>query len=149
MVTYKTIPLEQVYELRSQILRPDQPLDSCYYTEDNLQGVFHVGALNSKQEVIAIASFYPQVFEPALDKSSLRLRGMACAVEYQGQGVGSKLLQKGIEICKQQGADLLWCNARITASTFYTKLGFEIVGQEFVIENIGAHYLMKKCLLTK
>lgn len=149
MILIKKIRLAEVYPLRNKILRPEQTLESCHYPEDQWPGVFHLGAYNPQQQIIAIASFYPQVLKAEPTKKSMRLRGMACDALYQGQGIGTKLLRKGIEVCQQDGADLLWCNARTEAARFYLKLGFITIGDEFEIKNIGPHFLMKKCLSAK
>jgi len=40
--------------------------------------------------------------------------------------------------------DLLWCNARTSASGFYTRLGFAVVGEAFELPGIGPHHLMHR-----
>ena len=67
---------------------------------------------------------------------------MATDPEVRGQGLGIQLLQQGLKECQSRGASLLWCNARTSAAEFYRKLNFDIKGEEFMIENIGLHYLM-------
>lgn len=140
------IDLAQVYPLRHSTLRAGQPIETCYYPEDTLTGVFHMGAFDNQKQLIAIASFYPQDCPQIQSEKAYRLRGMACEELFQRQGVGSQLLQKSFDICLEEGADLLWCNARSSALSFYQKLGFKKVGSEFEIENIGPHYIMSKPL---
>ena len=68
---------------------------------------------------------------------------MAVLDEYQGTGVGKILLQNIIQQLKHSNSSfLLWFNARVSASGFYAKLGFNIMGEAFDIPNIGPHYVM-------
>ncbi len=46
------------------------------------------------------------------------------------------------DFARKKGAQILWCNARVSAAEFYRKLGYEIVSDEFEIPHIGPHYLM-------
>ncbi|GAA4354579.1 GNAT family N-acetyltransferase [Kangiella marina] len=135
------IEINDVYPLRQRVLRPGQPIESCHFPEDTLPGVFHLGA-SVESVIVGIASFYPEK-HPKLDGAEhWRLRGMATDERVRGQGLGRELLLEGIKSCAEKGADLLWCNARVSAADFYHKLNFEIHGEAFIIENIGPHFLM-------
>ncbi len=46
----------------------------------------------------------------------------------------------------RRGRRLLWCNARVVALGFYTKLGLHTEGDEFDIPGIGPHYVMTRWL---
>jgi hypothetical protein len=46
--------------------------------------------------------------------------------------------------CKKQKTTLIWFNARTSAVGFYKKMGYEIVGSEFEIKEVGPHFLMYK-----
>jgi GNAT superfamily N-acetyltransferase len=57
--------------------------------------------------------------------------------EYQGQGVGRKMMQMAIEKCKEAGCYKMALSSnlmRIEAHTFYENLGFEKHGYSFRIE---------------
>ncbi|NVK22956.1 MAG: GNAT family N-acetyltransferase [Kangiellaceae bacterium] len=144
-LTVQEIPLEQVYALRNLVLRPNQPISSCHYEEDQFEGVFHMGAF-VEQDLKAIASFYPQNHSKLDAQNPIRLRGMACDPCSQGQGLGTVLLRQSIAECQYRGFDLLWCNARTSAQQFYKRLDFAIKGNEFMLSGIGPHYLMYKAL---
>lgn len=145
IITVKNIEVEAVYPLRSQVLRPGQPIKSCSYEEDSRVGVFHLG-IYQNSKLVGIGSFYPENHEYLCDRTSVatgwRLRGMATVPDVRGQGLGTQLLQQGLKECQSRGASVLWCNARTNAVDFYRKLNFDIKGEEFMIENIGLHYLM-------
>jgi GNAT superfamily N-acetyltransferase len=74
---------------------------------------------------------------------AIQLRGMATAAEAQRTGLGRALVMGCVAFAREKGARLLWCNARTYAAGFYSKLGFEIVGKEFDIPDVGPHYRMK------
>lgn len=141
MTAIKLASVDKVYPLRSRVLRPGQPIESCYYTEDSFDGVFHLVA-GQGDDIVGVASFYPEECANITSSNSWRLRGMATVPELQGKGCGRALLEEGIKQCRQRGAKVLWCNARSSAVPFYRKLNFDIKGKEFMIEGIGPHFLM-------
>jgi len=140
-IEINVVPVEEIYPLRHKVLRAGQPIETCYYPEDSREGVFHLAAIKDGS-VVGIASFYPENHDSLSHSHCWRLRGMATSESIRGQGVGRQLLQHGLLHCQQLGADLLWCNARVSASEFYRKLNFAIQGEAFNIEDIGPHYLM-------
>jgi len=38
----------------------------------------------------------------------------------------------------------IWCNARTGAVPFYSRMGYGVISDEFMIEGIGPHYKMEK-----
>lgn len=60
-----------------------------------------------------------------------QFRKMAVLPSDQGKGFGKQLLIYLIEYCKTQGIKNLWCNARISATDFYKKLGFKTLGEPY------------------
>lgn len=147
MLTIQSVPQATIIPLRHSVLRAGQPVETCYYEEDNVEGCFHLAA-SIDGKLVAIASFYPESHpelntNPEFHSDSVwRLRGMATDPESQGKGYGAALLKEGLRICNEKGAKVLWCNARTTAAPFYSKLNFDIKGEEFEIEGIGPHYFM-------
>lgn len=135
-------PLDTIRAIRHTVLRPNQPYESTLYPADKDPDTIHLcGYLNDCP--IAVASLYGEAPPDAPDADgAYRLRGMAVYREHQGQGHGARLLQECISRVHQHGADLLWCNARTTAKSFYARQGFEVVGEAFEIEGIGPHYQM-------
>ena len=65
---------------------------------------------------------------------------MATEPSEQGKGYGKMVLNDVIAyLSKETESEILWCNARTTAFGFYEKMGFNIVGDEFDIPNLGPH----------
>ncbi|MBP6390042.1 MAG: GNAT family N-acetyltransferase [Flavobacteriales bacterium] len=129
------------WPLRHLVLRPHQPIEECDYPNDRNPDSFHLGAF-SKNELIAIASFYKERKDGLTGWIQYRLRGMAVHPDQRGKGVGGKLLVFGFDHLRDLKADLLWCNARDNAKGFYLAHGMEVHGPPFTIEGIGEHQLM-------
>lgn len=77
----------------------------------------------------------------------MRLRGIATLDQFQKQGYGSKLIQFIENELKEQKIELLWLNARIESSAFYSKLGYEPIGDFFNIDRIGIHQMFYKSFM--
>jgi len=75
-----------------------------------------------------------------------RLRGMAVDPDLRRHGIGGMLLDASCEHAKSIGGHRIWCNARSPAVSFYIRHGFQIIGDEFVLNTIGPHYRMWKSL---
>lgn len=140
-VKIKQITAEETYNLRHQVLRPNQSIKECQYPNDFSNSSFHIGAIKDSN-LVSIASFYKELVPGTNHSEAFRLRGMATLENQRGQGIASQLLKFGLQHIRQQGPYLVWCNARTTASGFYEKLGFSRSSEVFEIEGIGPHYLM-------
>ena len=71
-----------------------------------------------------------------------RLRGMATDPAYAGQGFGAELINFALNELRSVHASYIWCNARKPAVGFYSRLGFEVISEEFDIPGVGPHYDM-------
>lgn len=68
---------------------------------------------------------------------------MAVDPSRQKQGLGGAILIEVIEHCRKRlGGRVMWCNARSAVVDFYRNHGFQTVSDEFMIENVGPHYVM-------
>ncbi|KSU84632.1 hypothetical protein GA0061096_0759 [Fictibacillus enclensis] len=142
----KTIPPEQTYPVRHNILRPNQTIEDCHFPGDHEPDTFHLGAFIG-EELISIASFYKEK-HPDLDGLvHNRLRGMATLENFRKEKAGSSLLARGEEILKQRKCDLWWCNARTGVAGYYKKIGLQENGEVFELPGIGPHIVMYKKLL--
>jgi GNAT superfamily N-acetyltransferase len=66
------------------------------------------------------------------------LRGMAVSAEHQQQGIGERLLQA--VYAEVDGP--MWCNARLGAVPFYSRLGWVEVGPVFCLGDQMPHQRM-------
>jgi GNAT superfamily N-acetyltransferase len=141
-VEVRVSTLEEILPVRHAILRPGRPLETARYANDNDSGVRHFGAYRGGK-LLSVVSVYPADMPDRPGIAAIQLRGMATRPEARGTGLGSILVAAALDFTREQGARILWCNARSAAVEFYRKLGFEIVSDEFEIPNIGPHFVMK------
>ncbi|WP_031427535.1 GNAT family N-acetyltransferase [Flavimarina sp. Hel_I_48] len=144
MIEIQSITAQDTYGIRHKVLRPGRPFKECFFEGDTAPQTFHIGAF-SMGKLIGVASFMVDEYSGFSGKQ-FRLRGMAVLTDYQGQGIGKKLVVYGEEKVREKGFDLLWFNARKIAIEFYKRLGFTIKGNAFEIPTVGKHYVMFKKL---
>ncbi|AWM20338.1 GNAT family N-acetyltransferase [Bacillus subtilis] len=147
MLEVKIIFAEDTYEIRHRILRPHQSIEQCKYEEDHAKGSFHLGAF-FEGKLISIASFSPQNQPLITESPAYRLRGMATLEGYRDQKGGSTLIKHAEEKLAENGVQAVWCNARSHVKGYYSKLGWEELGEPFEIPGIGTHIIMYKKLET-
>ena len=141
----KQINADDTHDIRHRMLRQGYPIESCTFDNDENEQSFHLGAFEDGK-LISVASFYFEKNSLFDEPNQYRLRGMATLEDHQRKGYSSELLKMAFPIIKQNFCSLLWCNARTPAVGFYQKVGFEKVGEEFDIANVGPHFLMLKKL---
>jgi hypothetical protein len=137
-----TLPLRQI------VLKPFLHSDDCGNPGDLDPSTFHLGLFQANA-LLSVGTFLnePHVYFSA--GNPFRLRGMATAPKYQGQGLGQILLQQGVTLLRKKQCDLLWCNARLKAFKFYEKMGFFYKGEFFDLDRIGPHKVMYKYLNSR
>lgn len=142
-ITTDKITADNTYELRNQILRPNQTIDDCKYIGDLDEDSLHIG-LFSENNLVGIGSIYNQDEQEKKVPGVWRIRGMAIIPEYQGKGLGSTVLKALIDYAESKNATKVWCNARTSAKSFYEKFQMQPEGKEFTIPPIGPHIVFSK-----
>lgn len=132
-----TLPLRQL------LLRPGYTHEDCTFEHDEDEQTFHLGAF-IENKLVSVASFYFERNPTFEEEYQYRLRGMATHPDFQRKGLSRELLKVAFPIIKQNLCTLVWCNARVEAVGFYQTVGFEKVGEQFDIPDVGLHYLMFK-----
>jgi GNAT superfamily N-acetyltransferase len=141
-VQVEDIPAEATHDLRWRILRGSRPDATVEFPEDNRPGAFHL-AVRHDDTILAVASFSPEPTTYRPRRSAVRLRGMAVDWPFQQHGLGRLLVATVVDRLRAAGTQVLWCNARDSAGGFYARLGFEVVGDGFVLPESGiAHHVM-------
>jgi GNAT superfamily N-acetyltransferase len=107
------ISVEETYPLRQTVLRPGRPPELSMYPGDSNENTHHFGAILDN-EVVGVATIFPEPLPDYDFNYSWRLRGMAVSPEQQGKGIGKLLLQHCIKFVRAKGGDALWCNGRTT-----------------------------------
>lgn len=143
-VSIRAVGAAATRPLRLEVLRPGRPAQDAVYPGDDDNTSVHFAA-EAARAVVGIASLYAQT-RPGGPSPAWRLRGMATAPKARGAGVGAALLRACIDHVAAHGGGELWCNARVSASGFYARHGFGVVGERFEIEGIGAHEVMRRTI---
>ena len=136
---------KDVCVVRHPVLREGKPMESCVFDGDNLENTYHLG-LFVDEKLIAVASFMDNAHFMFDEKNQYQLRGMAVLKPYQGKNYGHIILKYGEDFLSAQGITSIWCNAREIAVPFYQKNNYVIIGDPFIIPEIGIHYVMQKKL---
>lgn len=137
-VEVRLASVAEVRPLRMTMLRAGRPASESCYPYDELPATLHVAAVFGL-DVIGCATVFP---EPIGDElAAWRLRGMAVAEEWQGRGVGYRVMQRVEQELVARSVPQLWCNARTAALAFYRGYGFSTRGGEFLAEQDIPHYV--------
>jgi GNAT superfamily N-acetyltransferase len=122
---------EETHPLRRIVLRADTPTKEVSFAEDTWPGAVHLGLVED-DELIGTSSWIPRPWTDEPEAPAVQLRGMATLHRAQGTGVGAELLRAGIARARDDGATLVWANARDAALAFYERNGFTKIGVGFV-----------------
>lgn len=124
--------------LRYRILRI--PLGLTFSAADLARDIpdVHIGAFDGDR-ILATLTL------TASGSGAIQMRQVAVDDTLQGQGIGKAIALYAEEYAKKEGYTLIHCHARAVAAPFYTALGYETIGDEFVEVGI-AHYHMQKKL---
>ena len=74
-----------------------------------------------------------------------RIGRVAVLKNYRRRGLGTLIMQALENAARSGNLDHLWFHAQISAVPFYLSLGYQVVGEEFIEENIP-HVSMEKRL---
>ena len=130
----------QMVQLRTDILR--KPLGLTFLPEE----------LEKEKDEILIAAFEEEKMLGCcmlirFDPQTVRLRQMAVLNNLQGKGIGSALMHFAENIARDMGYRKIMMHARKTATGFYEKLGYTVLGGDFQ-EVTLPHVVMEKLLLN-
>ena len=126
-IIIQQVDTQQVLPVRQQVLWPDKPMSFCLVDGDEMAS--HYGAFVADQ-LVCVASIY-------FNGNHARLRKFATVEQYQGQGIGTKVIQHVLDSLKNRDVDYFWCDARTTAIGFYRRFGLQTEGEEFRKSNVG------------
>ncbi|RYG15883.1 MAG: GNAT family N-acetyltransferase [Chitinophagaceae bacterium] len=127
-----TAVVEQIFpaltwRIRQLAMYPEKEITDMELPED-WDGI-HFG-LYYQYELTGVVSLFAK-------GDNAQFRKMAVLPSDQGKGFGKQLLAYLIDYCKTQDLETLWCNARVSATNFYKKLGFVTVGEIYYTNEIA------------
>lgn len=115
---------------RDRVLRPGKVPGESVYSGDDEPETLHLGAVVGAQ-LVSVATICREPMPSTSNANAWRLRGLATLGKFRGNGWGKRLGEKCIRHAISQRGTLVWCTARISASTFYHNLGFKKQGEAF------------------
>ena len=141
----KKITAFETLIVRHPVLRPGKPIETCHFEGDDLPTTSHFGLYVENQLAAVISAFKVQnkLFS---EENQYQIRGMAVLEEFQKKGFGEELLKHCENEIKLKKGNLIWFNARETAVGFYKKSGYEVLGNQFEIPDVGPHYILFKSI---
>ena len=140
-IEVRSLTTTETWPLRLSVLRPNRPLEAAQFPGDDLPTTKHFGAFRDGQ-LVGIASLFAAEMLEQPGTTAMQLRGMATAPEVRGEGFGRALVLECVTYAQTQRVEHFWFNARIGAVGFYSMLGFEVIGDEFEIPDVGPHFRM-------
>jgi predicted GNAT family N-acyltransferase len=137
-VTVEEVAADVTYPLRAAVLRPDG--GEITWAGDDDPATFHLAARTPDGRIVGVVRFSRAPCPWRSDVASpWQLRGMATDPAVRGGGAGRTLLLEGLARVAVRGGDLVWCDARTTASGFYERMGFTVLTAPFDKPGIGPH----------
>ena len=137
-INYHSEEYSQELELRDRVLR--KSLGMSLYDEnlEKEQYDVHIGAFLNNQLIGVL------ILTKKTD-TVVKMRQVAVDEAFRSQKTGSKMVVFAEEYAKRMGYTTMELNARKTAVSFYEKLGYDKIGEEFLEINI-LHSEMRKIL---
>ena len=142
-VEINKVGADKIRLLRHSELRKGQDFSTTSYLKDYEEGTFHMACIVD-DKIVTCATLYAQTSMKIKSNNAYRLRGMATDSNFQRKGYARNLMVESFKELKKRNCDMVWCNARLVAVSFYESLGFKIKGDLFDISEIGPHYYMYK-----
>jgi len=139
----KKISSIETYPVRHEVLRKGKPIETCQFKGDDDDNTTHFG-LFLENKLVGIISIFKENNNLFPESNQFQIRGMAVLEEFQGKGLGAELVKKAENYCINLNTDLIWFNARENAVPFYKKLDYKIMGNSFLIPDVGIHFVMCK-----
>ena len=121
----KSIEASQTWQIRHEVMWPDQPFEFVQLEEDNLG--LHFGVFD-QEKLISIVSCFVMDDE-------MQFRKLATLEEFQGNGSASRLLHYILKLAKEKNLKKVWCNARTNKKSFYEKFGMKDTLKTFIKAN--------------
>ncbi len=140
-IVIKYASLDEILPVRKAVIIAGTNRDTPFFPGDDAPSTLHAGVFDDTQ-CIGCATLLYSEWQGA---PAWQLRGMGVIADRQHRGIGRALLHFLERTLPEKAlSDGIWCNARETATPFYTREGFQVMSERFLIENVGPHYKLYK-----
>lgn len=138
-IEFATPEYDEAVRLRYEVLRRPLGLE---FTPEQLAAEYsdiHLAAYDTSGQLIGYLCLTP------LDESNVKMRQVAVHPDWQGKGVGRKLVEASETLARHSGFKTMLLHARDVAVPFYLRLDYHTVGEQFEEVTIP-HFKMEKKL---
>lgn len=136
LIEYNSKDHNNMIRLRNDVLRIPLGLTFSIDEKHLEKDCFLIGAF--EEDIIVGCCLLSKI-----DNTTLQLRQMAINNEFQRKGIGYIIVQYAEKIAKENNYTTIIMHARSTAISFYKKLDYAVLGDEFIEIGIP-HYIMQK-----
>lgn len=135
----RIISAQETRPLRHLVLWPHiEKAEDCVIDIDTREDAIHIGAFENDQ-LISVCSLFELSSQRINQAKQYRLRAMATHPNFRGMNAGKRVVQFALELTRNKGFDVLWCDARQVALGFYEKMGFSLIDEWYEVPKIGLH----------
>lgn len=132
----KEVPIEKIWQIRQQVMYPKETLEFVKLDDDALGR--HLG-LYQDDRLLSVISLFER-------DGAVQFRKFATISNEQGKGYGSRLLQYVMDWAIKNENKIIWCNARLSATSLYEKFGMQQTGNSWV--KYGIEFIKMQKQLT-
>ena len=141
LIDYHSQEFQQACQLRYELFFAQHNLPRSIVTDPQQENYFHAAIIKPlakdaiANQVLAFGQLVPHA------NKNYQICQMVVAPAYQQQNLGTAILLFLIQTAKEQGAVSLTLNARLTAVSFYQRLGFQTHGEQFPSATTGIMHI--------
>lgn len=130
---------EQYYDLRFKVLRePWGQLKGSEVLTDEDQSDHAMVVDSDTEKIVGVARM--QTNSPTQGQ----VRCVAVSSEAQGKGIGKLLMSYLEELAQEKAFEEIVLDARENAVKFYLSIGYEIIGESYLLFGVIPHFKMRK-----
>jgi predicted GNAT family N-acyltransferase len=133
--------LEKYYQLRYEILRKPWGQPESTTKDEWEKNSIHVLMTDDTETAIAVGRLQLN------NREEGQIRSMAVRTEFQGQGLGTRIIEFIEEKAKENKIKIIVLDARENAVKFYEHHGYSVIGDSYLLFGVIKHFRMSKILL--
>ena len=123
---------QPLIEVRTVVFIEEQHVPTDIEWDALDAGAIHLLALNEDEKAIGCA----RILNVNSPDGIARIGRMAVLKAWRGCGLGRQLLDKGIELCRQQNVKTIAISSQTHAIKFYQQAGFVVTSDAYIDANI-------------